>query len=56
MQGIKKREKQAEVISPLMWQNKRTGAKVDVQEEVCCLDVGTCSLPLCLSPMQHVWW
>lgn len=38
-----------------MWQGRRTGAKVDAQEEeMHCLDVGTCVLPLCLIPMQCV--
>jgi len=38
-----------------MWQESRTGAKVDVrEEEMHCLDAGTCVHPLCLTPMQHV--
>lgn len=38
-----------------MWQGRRTGTKVDVQEEeIHCLDVGAC-VPLCVIPMQWAW-
>lgn len=40
----KKKWRSRQRSSPLMWQGRRTGTKVDVQEEeIHCLDVGTCS-------------